>query len=90
MQPSSDLLTYREAAARVERRVREINRWRAAGMAMEWGTRDGQRVRLVRDDVLLAWWRDRMRSSPVHYYRQRRRAAEQELPAPALPPCLNR
>ncbi|MCR2761920.1 hypothetical protein NQ152_00180 [Microbacterium sp. zg.B48] len=59
-------LTYRESGDRVGRKVREINRWRAAGMPMSSGIRDGQRVRLVDEVVLLAWWRDRMQADPIH------------------------
>lgn len=56
------LLTYREAAARVHRSVRSMWRWRKRGMQMTWGIRDGQRVRLVREDVLLAYWRALLRA----------------------------
>lgn len=51
------LLTYREAAARVRRSIRTLWRWRKRGMPMGWARRDGQRVRVVREDVLLAHWR---------------------------------
>ncbi|GLJ79012.1 hypothetical protein [Microbacterium imperiale] len=56
------LYTYREAAARVQRAKRTIIRWQVDGMQMTWGIRDGQRVRLVREDVLLAYWRASMRT----------------------------
>lgn len=56
------LYTYREAAARVQRSRRTIDRWRDEGMQMTWGIRDGQRVRLVQEDVLLAYWRASMRT----------------------------
>jgi hypothetical protein len=83
------LLTYQEAAARVDRKVREINRWRAAGMPMTSGIRDGQRVRLVDEEVLLAWWRDRMNNSPVHQLRMHAIAVEEAreygLPEPPRP-----
>lgn len=71
-------LTYREAAVRVHRSVRTLWRWRKRGMPMTWGIRDGQRVRLVREDVLLAWWRDRMRADPVHQLRVRAKLAAAE------------
>ncbi|MFM2719086.1 hypothetical protein [Microbacterium mcarthurae (nom. nud.)] len=61
-------LTYREAARRVRRDVRTVQRWRAAGMPMRW--RDGERV--VDEEVLLAWWRDRLDAWPAHQYRLRR------------------
>lgn len=65
-------LTYREAARRVRRSVRTIKRWRMAGMRMGWDVRDGQRVRVVDEDVLLAWWRDRLDAWPSWQYRLRR------------------
>ena len=65
-------LTYREAAARVKRSVRAIKRWRSNGMPMTWATRDGQRVRVVDEEVLLAWFRARLQSWPPHQYRLRK------------------
>lgn len=83
------LLTYQEAATRVGRKVREINRWRAAGMPMTSGIRDGQRVRLVDEQVLLAWFRDRLNADPVHQARMHRIAVEEAreygLPEPVRP-----
>lgn len=70
-------LTYREAAKRVHRTKRCIEYWRARGMVMSWAVRDGQRVRVVEEDVLLAWWRDRMRNDPAHRYRLRAKKAAQ-------------
>lgn len=64
-------LTYRQAAKRVGRSVRTINRWRRGGMPMGWETRDGEKVRVVREDILLAWWRDRLDNWPTHQYRMR-------------------
>ncbi|WP_431785363.1 hypothetical protein [Microbacterium maritypicum] len=68
----AEYLTYREAAARTHRSIRSINRWRRGGMPMEWQKRDGQRVRVVRLDILLAWWRERLNSDPAHQYRLRK------------------
>lgn len=62
----ADLLTYREAAAKTRRSIRTINRWRRGGMPMGWETRDGQRVRVVEEAVLLKWWRERLESWPPH------------------------
>jgi hypothetical protein len=45
---------------------------------MEWEKRGDQRVRVVRLDILLAWWRDRLNSDPAHQYRLRRMRAEQD------------
>lgn len=82
-------LTYREAAEQVDRKVREINRWRADGMPMASGIRDGQRVRLVDEAVLLAWFRDRLKADPVHQLRMHAIAVEEAreygLPEPARP-----
>ena len=73
-EPHHTWLTYREAANRVHRRPRTIRYWRLRGMPMNWDTRRGQRVRVVREDVLLAWWRDRLRNNPVHQQKMRRHA----------------
>jgi len=45
-------------------------------MATEWRIVDGQRIRVVEEDVLLGWWRDRMDASPAHQYRLRKRVLE--------------
>lgn len=68
-------LTYREAAKRVHRTKRCIEYWRARGMVMDWDVRDGQRVRVVDEQVLLAWWRERLRNDPAHRYRLRAKKA---------------
>ncbi|WP_341974657.1 hypothetical protein [Microbacterium sp. LWO13-1.2] len=65
-------LTYREAATRTRRSIRTINRWRRGGMPMEWQKRDGQRFRVVREDILLKWWRERLTAWPTHQYRLRK------------------
>jgi len=66
------MLTYREAARRVGRSVRTVNRWRRHGMPMTWESRDGQRCRVVREDVLLQWMRAALKANPAHQYRMRR------------------
>lgn len=63
------LLTYQQAARRVRRSVRTVVRWRRDGMPM--GT-DARGRRVVREDVLLAWWRDRLAADPAHQYRMRK------------------
>lgn len=84
-------LTYSEAAHRVGRTTRNIRRWHADGMVMEWRTgSDNQRERVVDEEVLLAWFRDRLKASPTHYYRVRAIARELGLPDPALPAALSR
>lgn len=64
-------LTYRQAARRVHRSVKTIKRWRRNGLRMGWGMFEGQRCRVVDEEVLLAWWRDRLRNDPVHQQRLR-------------------
>lgn len=75
--------TYREAARRVRRAPITIKRWRRNGMPMTWEIREGQRVRVVDEDVLLAWWRDRLDGWPTHQYRLRR-MRQQAKNTPAL------
>ncbi len=65
------MLTYREAAKRVGRSRRAIRYWRQGGMPMQWETREGQRVRVVDEQVLLSWWRQRLQNDPAHQYRLR-------------------
>lgn len=67
-------LDYWQAARRVQRSVNTVKRWRRQGMPMV--LRDGRRM--VREDVLLTWWRDRLDAWPVHRYRMRRLLATQE------------
>ncbi|QRY42077.1 WhiB family transcriptional regulator [Microbacterium hominis] len=78
-------LTYAEAARRIGRTDRNIRRWRQEGMPMSWrvGT-DNQRERVVDEEVLLKWFREKLNSSPVHQYRMRAIAREHGLPEPVL------
>jgi len=69
-------MTYREAAGAVRRSVRTIKRWRRSGMPMTWDLRHGQKVRVVDEDVLFAWLRDRLDANPAHQYAMRRRRLE--------------
>lgn len=79
-------LTYVEAARRVRSSGRTIRNWRRDGMPMEWRTDElGQRYRVVEESVLLAWWRDRMNASPVHFYRMRARAIKRGETPPRTP-----
>lgn len=73
-----EMLSYRQAAARVRRSVRAIRYWRQRGMPMGWEIREGQKVRVVDESVLLAWWRDRLSAWPPHQYRLRRLLAEDD------------
>lgn len=68
-------LTYWEAAHRVGRSKRAIQRWRKNGMPM---TMNQAGERIVEERVLLAWYRDRLRAWPPHIYRMRRLRNEVE------------
>ena len=79
-------LTYADAAKRVRSSKHTIQLWRRNGMVMEWRVDEGgQRYRVVREDVLLAWWRDRMKASPVHFYRMRAEAIKRGESPPPVP-----
>lgn len=58
-------LTYAQAAARTNSHVETIKRWRRMGLS--FAMVDGRRM--VREDALLAFWRERMRADPVHLAR---------------------
>lgn len=70
-------LTYDQAARRVKSSRTTIQNWRRSGMPMQWRMIDGQRTRVVELDVLLAFWREKLAASPVHFYRMRKRMAEE-------------
>lgn len=79
-------LSYAEAAKRVRKSVRTIHHWHARGMVMEWRTDAiGQRYRVVEEDALLAWFRQAMSNSPVHFYKLRAAAIERGETPPELP-----
>lgn len=61
-------LTYAQAAARTNSHVETIKRWRRMGLS--FAMVDGRRV--VREDALLAFWRERMKADPVHQARTAR------------------
>ncbi|PCE16071.1 hypothetical protein AUC47_10295 [Microbacterium sp. SZ1] len=60
-------LDYRQAARRIERSESTIKRYRRDGMPMP--LRDGRRV--VHEDVLLSWYRERLTAWPIHQQRLR-------------------
>lgn len=70
-------LTYREAAKRVGRSRRTIRYWRLQGMPMGWAVRNGQRVRVVEQTVLLKWWRQRLKNDPIVQQRIRAEKARE-------------
>jgi hypothetical protein len=51
---------------------------------------DNQRERVVDEEVLLKWFRERLKNSPAHYYRMRAIAREHGLPEPARPESVDR
>ncbi|MFJ2541884.1 WhiB family transcriptional regulator [Microbacterium sp. NPDC087589] len=73
-------LTYKQAAARVRSSERTVRHWGSDGMVMGWQTIEGQRTRVVREDVLLAWWRDAMDNNPAHQHRVRKRLEAAGMP----------
>lgn len=68
-------VTYREAARIVHRSTRTVRYWRQHGMPMEWEMREGQLVRVVDEDLLRAWWRDRLEAWPTQRWRLRAKLA---------------
>lgn len=74
---TENYFSYREAARATRRSVMTIKRWRRHGLPMGWETREGQRVRVVREDVLKAWWRERMTHDPVWQNKMRRRRQDE-------------
>lgn len=71
-------LTYAEAAKRVKSNHRTVRMWAQQGMPVEWAVDEGgQRHRVVELEVLLKWWREKMHNSPAHFYRMRKRMAEE-------------
>ncbi len=69
-------LTKKQAAKRVGMSLRTIHNWRLEGMPMPLQMVEGQRMRVVDEDVLLAFWRDRMQTTAWHFYRVRKRLAD--------------
>lgn len=81
------MLSYREAARRVRRARRTIRYWKLQGMPMGWELREGQMVRVVDEDVLIAWWVARMDNDPVWQNRLRAKiAAAREADTPKTDP----
>ncbi len=69
--------THKTAARRVDRTERTIRYWRERGMPMSWRVIDGQRTRVVREDIQLKHFRLHPAQSPVHQYRMRARRRSQ-------------
>lgn len=76
---------YTEAGQRIGRSVRVMKRWHSSGR-MPTQLVNGHR--LVREDHLLAAFRGALKNSPAHYYRMRKLAAAEGLPAPTPPEAL--
>ncbi|WZH38765.1 MAG: hypothetical protein PIR02_08840 [Microbacterium enclense] len=81
--------TYKSAAERVNRSERAIRLWGQAGMPMDWQVIDGQRTRVVREDILLKTWQQKMRDNPAHQNKLARKRREQGL-APFKRPTIAR
>lgn len=61
------LLTTSQAAKRVKRTRRTIERWIAAGMPTQKGIGTDGRVRhMINEDVLLEWYRKALLAGPLH------------------------
>ncbi|MBB3158292.1 hypothetical protein FHS07_001988 [Microbacterium proteolyticum] len=58
-------LTYSQAAERVRSHPETVKRWRRMGLS--FALVDGRRM--VREDALLVFWRERMKADPVHQAR---------------------
>ncbi len=67
-------LGHAAAAKRVRRSVQTIRSWGRAGMPMGWAIIDGPRARVVREDVLLAWYGQTLANDSIHQQRMRQRA----------------
>ncbi|PRI10932.1 hypothetical protein [Leucobacter massiliensis] len=65
----SEWLTYREAAAKVGRSRRALQRWRRRGMPMRI---DDRGRKIVHEVVLYAWYRKNLQSWPAHQAKMRR------------------
>lgn len=82
-------LTYSQAAERVRSHPETVKRWRRMGLS--FALVDGRRV--VREDALLAFWRERMKADPVHQARiarDRRQDASGEVVASVPPRAMKR
>lgn len=82
--PGAVWLTYEQAAKRVGRHVESVKQWRRDGL--EFVMRDGKRM--VLEEHLLAFYRDRLKAWPAHHNRMNRLRAEDGLPP--LPPPASR
>ena len=62
-------LTFRQASETVGRNIRTLHRWQRDGMPTSL---DDRGRRIVREDILRAEHRKRLKSWPAHQYRMRR------------------
>lgn len=69
--PGTTWHTYRSATKRVGRSERTIRNWRVSGIPMGWQVIEGQRTRVVREDILLKHFRQHLTNSPLHQNRLR-------------------
>lgn len=65
----TEWLTYRDAAKKVGRSKRALQRWHRRGMPMSL---DDQGRKIVHEEILFAWYRKNLRSWPPHQWKMRR------------------
>ena len=65
----NEWLTYREAAAKVGRSKRALQRWHRKGMRMRL---DDRGRKIVNEVELYAWYRKALAAWPAHQYRMRK------------------
>ncbi|GAB2567408.1 hypothetical protein [Leucobacter ruminantium] len=66
---SDEWLTYRDAAARVGRSKRALQRWHRKGMPMRT---DNRGRKIVHEVTLYAWYRKNLKAWPPHQWKMRR------------------
>ena len=64
----TEWLTYREAAAKVGRSKRALQRWHRNGMPMQL---DEKGRKIVHEVTLYAWYRKRLKAWPAHQWKMR-------------------
>lgn len=87
---SKTWLTYPEAARRVKRSTRSIRLWHEQGMPMRLRPGPHGPERIVDEQTLLAWYREKLQSNVVHQARMRQLAREDGLPVPEWPAAVRR
>lgn len=85
MPPVPDVrwLTYKQAAVRVKSTDRTVRRWVRDGLPSRTNVIAGQATVVIREDLLLAHWRERMANETVHQAKLRAKFRSLGLPEPA-------